>query len=121
MRKSQLGMLFQQLIDVIQRLGRSLEALQAQGKGVTRSDVLRRQRDGALEELQRVSELAFLLQARGHHVEQQRVLETTGECFTGDGARSLEIAVLGQPQDFPEHGLVCLQVTRHRSIRFGCA
>ena len=107
------GVRFQELINVIERLSRSLEALQAQGQGITRADIARRNRNCTLKMPQCVLEFACVLEARRNHVQEQRMLEAICQSLLGDRSGARPVAILRIPQNRVEHGLVSFQVARH--------
>jgi hypothetical protein len=112
-------MLVQQNIDLRECFGRPIESLQAQGEGIARSDILRRQLDGAFQELRGFSKATLLLERGSHHVQQQRMLETFRQRGSGERAGPFKVACLGESQDFPEHRHICLQVTRLHQFASG--
>ena len=79
-----------------ERLAVPVEALQADGQGIAHADVGRGEHDRALQQPQRLLELAVMFELRGRHVEQQRVLKAGGERLLGNRRRARELAPLGQ-------------------------
>ena len=89
------------------------KALQAQRQGVPDADIVWREPGGALQQLQRFVELARVLEPRRHHVEQQWVLEATGQGLFGDHRSPRYVAPLGMREHVAEHRLVGLEVAGH--------
>jgi hypothetical protein len=99
---------------MVEGLGRPIEALQAQGQGIARAHITGRDGYRTLQQSQRFFEFSLLLQPRGQHVEQQRMLEPACQRLFGQFSRPLKIAILGICQNRAERLHVSVEISGHR-------
>jgi hypothetical protein len=101
---------------VLQGLRGAIEPLQAERERIACRDILRRQRDGPLEQPHGLLEPSFGFETRCEHVQQQRVLEAFGESLLGNGRGSRYVPILRQRQYGAQHSLIGFEVTGHADM-----
>jgi hypothetical protein len=100
-------------IEFRQRLARAPELEQAQAEGVPATDVLGREAHGAAEQGLGLRRPAFLFQAEGGQIEEERVLEAGAQRRAGRGNRLGVPPRAGVVQDGAEHRLIGLAIRIH--------